>query len=317
MEAVRVRLLAKSISFIALAAIIVLAVALPAFAGGYVNWDTVSGLGGQGTSPHGGYSTNTVKCQVCHAPHYASKSGQVLLQSTVANACTYCHVNTLSAYVQVYGSNPANYSGTDFPNAHNEFTVGAVEKGVTCTKCHQVHAASNIVANNAYLASKLLISPQTWVPGVNPALGVPLPSDTSQTALTKFCEACHFTVQTNPGEKFQFGVFWTNEYAYGQGLPGPANLTSHVATLAHANYTNPAASTTTKVAWGNSDDCSDCHSSGFGGAAWPHYTTGSRFLESAVSSGAARSGAASDTMDGICLGCHRSPGGSQGVGVSF
>ena len=52
-------------------------------------------------SPHSGYSTTTGKCKVCHAVHGAGSTDvtgttlnatEVLLRSTKANACEFCHL---------------------------------------------------------------------------------------------------------------------------------------------------------------------------------------------------------------------------------
>lgn len=314
------RLLTNSLSLGALALILVVAFAVPAFGAGYLSWTAVSGLPGNAgsTSPHGGYGLATVKCQVCHAVHQAGP-GQLLLNTTVDQACIYCHVNTLSAYTQVYNSNPSNYSGADYPNAHNSVIVNGTQVGVTCEACHQVHAAATMMTNNAYLTTMLLKGPKAYSPfpqpNADPDLGVPLSTDDSVTALTKWCMCCHINAQTGAGEKFQGYTFWTNQYATGQGLPGMT--TSHVATLAHSSYANMTATTTTRVAWQSSANCSDCHSSGFNTPNWPHYTSGVRFLESAPTSGVARSAAATVVIDGICLQCHVAPGNAGGVGVTF
>ena len=42
-------------------------------------------------TPHGGYLTTTIKCQVCHSAHKASINGEKLLASHAQDACFYCH----------------------------------------------------------------------------------------------------------------------------------------------------------------------------------------------------------------------------------
>jgi hypothetical protein len=294
-------------------AAIVFAFASPAFAGtgnsGYIDWDTVSALPGQGTSPHGGYSTTTVKCGVCHSVHNASATATVggdpemLLASSVADACNYCHVGGAGGYVQVYGGNPSNYQGTDLPNAHNSFEVGGVQQGVTCSICHQVHAANSMMTANPYLTSKLLMGAKTYTaipsPNYDPIARAPLSSDDSATALTKYCAGCHFT----RGGAY---TYYSNDY----------NQQSHIMTTATATYGNPAASFTGKVAWANSTYCSSCHASGYQTAAWPHFTPGARFLTSATDASATAAGAASSFDDGVCLRCHRQ-GATNGVGLTY
>ncbi|MHB9003613.1 MAG: hypothetical protein ACYC6C_06055, partial [Coriobacteriia bacterium] len=62
-----------------------------AYAGGYLDWADAP-QPANGSSPHGGYTTATTKCKVCHAVHEAQMGGEVLLRSTIADACNYCHV---------------------------------------------------------------------------------------------------------------------------------------------------------------------------------------------------------------------------------
>lgn len=296
----------KSWLVVLVVAVVALAFAVPAFAtiggAGYLNWSTLGGA--NGTSPHGGYSTTTQKCVVCHAVHNASASGEVLLGDTVANACVYCHVNGASAYTQVYNSAPANYSGTDYNNAHNSWNVGAVDYGVTCTQCHQVHAADNAMTNNAYLTQRLLSGPKVWVATeYDPSIGrAPLSTDSSNTALTIWCTKCH---GTSLGGTYGY---------YGAGYDGQ----THVMTTATANYAGAGASGTYagRVAWADSNYCSSCHASGFQTAAWPHYTSGQRFLVTAANSAAASVGATDTHQDGICLRCHRDNAGN-GIGLGF
>lgn len=306
------RNLTKVLLLVALAALVLVALAAPAFAGGYLRWTAVSALPGQGTSPHGGYSSSTVKCQVCHAVHYAQNGGQLLLQDTVANACNYCHVGGAGGYTQVYGGVPANAVGSNFANAHNFYNNGVSNVGVVCTSCHQVHAAASVMTSNSYLTSKIL-----WTKPADPRLGLPRSTDSSALALTRWCAGCHFDIAGSPDfPQFNNGEYYNDTYADGSGLPGTS--VSHVATLAHSTYGNPASTTTTKVAWGNSDLCQSCHSSQYGQSQWPHYTAGSRFLESALASGSARSAATTSAQDGICLGCHRMGGaGTLGIGINY
>jgi predicted CXXCH cytochrome family protein len=75
---------------------------------GYISWTTdVSGSASSAVTtfklatgdtaaldmqtPHGGYLTTTIKCQVCHSAHKAAAAGDTLLASTAAGSCYYCH----------------------------------------------------------------------------------------------------------------------------------------------------------------------------------------------------------------------------------
>ena len=288
------------------------AFAIPAFAATgdapYTLWSDVATMPGQGSSPHGGYATSTVKCSVCHAVHNAAtvaSSGafpELLLADSVAEACNYCHVGGAGGYTQVYNGDPNNYAGTDLPNAHNSYDVLGVQQGVTCSTCHQVHGADLAMTANPYLTSKILRGAKTYsafpTPNYDPIAKAPRSTDDSNTALTKWCAGCHFT-------RAGSYTYYANGY----------DQQSHVMTTATAGYSNPAASFSGKVAFKNSSYCSSCHSSQYTTAAWPHYTTGVRFLEAAEGATATASGAVTSGQDGICLRCHRQ--GLNGAGLSF
>ena len=286
----------------ALAACLVIGLATPAFAEApraqaYVPWSEVATLPGQGSSPHGGYATTTVKCAVCHSVHNAGAMGDLLLQDTAAGACNYCHVNSaMTVYTQVYNGDLDNYQGTDYANAHNSFDNGlGTEQGVTCSSCHQVHGASYLMTYNAYLTTKILsvgLGPDyntfprpNWDPTARNALS----TDDSSTALTKWCAGCHFTKAS------------TAPYYNGDG----SNSHSHIMTTATASTT----------AFKDSTYCFSCHSSDFGTSEWPHFTQGESFLQSAANSTSTPAGALDSREDGVCIRCHRT--GSDGVGLTF
>lgn len=280
----------------------------PAVASEYVDWDDVSGLPGNGTSPHGGYATGTIKCAVCHNVHGGASSGALLLPDAAASACNYCHVGGAGGYTQVYDGDPANYSGTNLDNAHNSFEVLGVEQGVTCDRCHQVHAADEAMTSNAELTQRLLKGDKTYTdfptPNYHPVAQEPLATDDYDTALTKWCAGCHFTLASGPVA----GSYYAEGY----------NLESHVMTGAAAVYDNPEATYNGQVAWKDSLYCMSCHASEYGvtPGAWPHFTDGSRFLVSAASSTDATAATADSSEDGVCIRCHIQ-GAGPGVGVSY
>ncbi len=304
---------------VGIAAVLMLASASAAIAdtgsSGYQAWST--GLPGNlgSTSPHGGYSTTTVKCAVCHAVHNAgifnagSSGGaaEILLQTNVADACEYCHMNLASGYSQVYGGVASNYNGGDVSNAHNWYEVSpGVWSGVTCNKCHQVHAANQAMTLNPYLTQKLLRGSKTTSaldPKYDELAGAPTALDSPDTALTKWCTSCHATSIPTPY------TYYNNEYNTGAAQ-------SHIMTAAPAAYGNTSGSYNGKVAWLDSNQCSSCHADGYGTSAWPHFTPGVRFLVTAANSTAATAAATAGSVDGICTRCHRTAGGS-GIGIDF
>lgn len=288
------------------AAFLALTCAAPAMAvsqnSGYSGWTSGTPM------PHGGYTTTTTKCAICHAVHAASNSGQVLLRSSVAEACTYCHVdNTFGLTPLIYGGNVNNYSQADTSHAHNWYFDATANEytGTKCTSCHQVHQATQLMTNNTYLTSKLLQGPKVqdqyaWPPPYDPRI-TDAPNDTdpdNETALTKWCTQCH-----KPGgvDGAMYG-YYTTGY----------NEETHI--MKNGGDIHPAAGVA--VAWAGSNYCSSCHSRGYGTADWPHYTDSTRFLESGANTNTAGWGAVQkDNVDGICLRCHFN--GTNGVSRTF
>ncbi len=295
----------KRTSFVFVVALIAIAFAVPAYAtygdSGYVTWGGVKDLPGQAPSPHSGFTTTTVKCAVCHSVHNADAMGNVLLATDVASACNYCHLDTTTGISQVYESDTNNYQGTDLPNAHNDFEILGVEKGVTCNQCHQVHAADFVMTDNEYLTQKLLRGSKTQDGTYDPLGGAPVSGEESNTALTKWCARCHFT---GLGTTY---TYYMTDY----------NNTSHVMTAAADAYDNTQVSYGGRVAWKDSTNCSSCHSSGYTTSKWPHFTPGNRFLESATNASDTPVGTTNDNEDGVCLRCHRAGDGVTGIGQTF
>ena len=131
-------------------------------------------------SPHSGYSQSTAKCEVCHAVHRAPTLGtgiigasdgglttgtsssryisaawtseastQMLLRSSAARACIYCHVTEAPDH-KMYGGDTtlANVGDTDLGwGKFYAHTTG-------CTGCHAVHGANTF--QGAGVASKIL-----------------------------------------------------------------------------------------------------------------------------------------------------------------
>ena len=94
--------------------------AAPAFAEGYngYTWDGAGnftdGLGdytrssGYFSGPHGGYNSNTNKCQDCHSTHYASGSYMLLRANSRESACDFCHVGGGGSTVNIQMDNDYN-----------------------------------------------------------------------------------------------------------------------------------------------------------------------------------------------------------------
>ncbi len=325
---------------IALAFVFVLALAATAYASttsGYEQWGA-TGANVTTPTPHKGYTTATNKCAVCHAVHKATDTGEVLLRSSVDNACTYCHITNATGNIQIYGADAEAYD-LESAYAHNP-------GGGACARCHSVHGADTLGgANNdkilknwvedgsahAYSTNALA----KWTSAANISS---LSNDEEQ--ITAWCTGCHkYYIQSY--DQSQTSITYT-EYA-GSGSYNFLTSGSHVMTDLAGGYTNPATTITsgTAVAWGGSEYCRSCHDAGMtetdGGVVYesfPHYTPSYyRFMEVAADvTGYDGSGSYTEsdedtstgsgstnttgTVDGLCLKCHRD-GVDAGVGLGY
>lgn len=276
-----------------------------ALAGGYQT-------GGFGTTPHSGYASTSTKCKVCHAAHDAAAGGQVLLSSTVANACNYCHITTATSSKHPYGDTEANYtsdtawnhSGVGYASIANTDAKASFvnQETSTCNDCHSVHGANAITIGTTTIAKK--------DPGV---AGGPTATDENT-----FCANCHRS----------------NHYSTSYNGAAPANYfgLSHIQGAANPSYGNTSATYTGRVAGTASTGCSNCHKVGDGtdrdvGTApyirnFPHRTqldatTGAlEFLDTTYFGTAWNAVTSTNKLDKVCLNCHYD-GVTFGVGYTF
>lgn len=135
-------------------------------AGTYTYMDWSLGLGDnatEGNSPHGNYTTTTVKCVVCHAVHYAAPGGapvgagqtaDTLLRVRADQACAYCHATAGAAV----NGRPV-YNGLGGAALTGALTGGNFDTGhytgTNCNACHSnVHgsgADDSVAALQGYL----------------------------------------------------------------------------------------------------------------------------------------------------------------------
>lgn len=111
--------------------------------------------------PHGGYSSTSNKCQVCHTVHAAPAAGELLLpKATVLGTCNFCHDG--SGGRGVYGVLKARgiaVASSHSIDATNVVPGGNVSTGgnstmafsgeggfLSCDDCHTPHASSAVAA---------------------------------------------------------------------------------------------------------------------------------------------------------------------------
>lgn len=341
-------------------------------AGTYEDWNTALGSNAtEGNSPHGNYTTTTVKCVVCHAVHYASASGapvgsagqtggDTLLRMKASDACIFCHATTGAAVNgrPVYDGlgNAITLAGS----TGGDTTTGHAT-GTNCQMCHtNVHGANadhTVASLDGYLLKLMpqagvttLNAPtanmieaitaidhnaetQGFVPGAALAGTIGDYASTNTSALREqavgiFCAECHDGAYATGAAGAATNVKGSNAVAYSghriaAGATATWNAGGSVSTGALQNAT---------VAWKAADNCKNCHDANdtFGNKAFPHSWGGTKmWLTSAADSGAASENLplgggvnaydanSPQLSDGVCLKCHVSSDGINGVGLSF
>lgn len=164
----------KALFVLALAVVLTVAFATAAYAehapSNYSQWNTTYGTNAAIPSPHAGYSTTTVKCSVCHSIHRSSVPGlrirnqvngdwivgdttsdsQMMLRSSVANSCDYCHIETAAGGVRLYNGNEENRHSALWDGGYGHTVTNA------CTYCHAVHGANTFKGDATSAAGKTI-----------------------------------------------------------------------------------------------------------------------------------------------------------------
>ncbi len=251
-----------------------------------------------GQNPHGGYTTNTNKCKVCHAVHGAAPSpGQALLRSSRADACVFCHVSGSFSIAQPYGTDPLNYT-TEYENNHASGHQSTTYNG--CVSCHSVHGANTIGGGLA-----------AYILKVNPGGALTANPDGALTGsaatLDDFCRDCHdgttraTSAWTPCGDSCHATQMEVSN-------PDTRNFVSHIMTTTLTGSTGVTVSQTA------STTCRSCHKGGSNngvasnGNDFPHFTSGADFLMDSHTS--------TSPLDRVCVDCHQWAV-NQGVGSTF
>ena len=311
----------KTLLASALAAVLVFAFAGSAFAAGinhsgqtslgatsaadamgiYIPWSTASTLGtnaSSGTSPHGNYTTTTVKCAVCHSVHYAApgkapvgsgQSADTLLRMRAADACAYCHAtagvavngtpvyNGLGAAIMGVGT-----TGGNFDTGH--FT------GPNCSECHtSVHGANqdgSVASLNGFLLKKMTATDVQGFAGYTSTDMITAITAIENKAMNEgFVDpplgyvSGDFAAVNDPAIRQQaVGVFCaechlgayatnaagasTNVYGSGTGSFTGHRVGANVTASANWNFDNSKSSGAVSgipIAWAPATDCRSCH----------------------------------------------------------
>lgn len=339
-------------------------VAMAKITNGYAAWDEAYNngvLGTTNTSPHSAYAVATDKCAVCHAVHNAATDGtawtgtdpwtagtntQMLLRSSVANACNYCHIETAIGGKQIYNGVVAYYDQQSVASftenvAHNT-------NSAKCTNCHAVHGANTFLGVATPKILKLPMSGGVYEPlkfqdeiivgytegGVTSgALYASFAAGINDTVskdnqVTLYCTQCHQNWSVASEQEINLdGDYVYGDAAYVDGNPiANKQYKTHPMKAAETVFSAAGATFAGQVAWVNSTTCRSCHDAGVTDAApglvpssFPHYTPGAyNFVNVAATAGVATAPSGINlATDGMCLKCHVAAGGAAGAGVTY
>jgi hypothetical protein len=291
----------------------------------YQDWSTGLGTNGVvGNSPHGNFTTTTVKCVVCHAVHYAAAGGatvasgaqtaDTLLRMKASDACGFCHgqtgtaVNGTPVYDGIYVA--GMLSGGSANTGH--------ATGTNCNECHaSVHGVNedNSVAslagfllkgqpNNGSTSSQSMIVAITSIDttavaqgftsgdalGGTPAVYAGTNNSTlREQAVGIFCAECHNGAYATVAAGAQTNVS-------GSSATSATAFTGHrIAAAATTTWNGAGAAGTISssaftgsVAWAPATNCKSCHDAtdAFGAVAFPHSWGGTKMWLMSASSAA-------------------------------
>ena len=299
----------------------------------YQDWNLALGDNAtNGNSPHGNYTTTTVKCVVCHAVHYAApgnapvgsgQSADTLLRMKASDACVFCHATT----GQAVNGRPV-YDGLGgaitAPGATGGNTTTGHIIGTNCSYCHtNVHGANadhSVASLDGFL---LKLMPQA---GVTQTFNAP--TDTMLDAITAIDHAAvnqgfnagdalagqigdYASTNSSTLREQAVGVFCAECHngAYATGAAGATTNIQGSGSVSYSGHRIAAAATANwnadgskssglvqgqTVAWAAATNCKSCHDANdtFGNKAFPHSWGGTKMWLTS----AADAGAASENL---------------------
>ena len=274
----------------------------------YMSWQDIDELGTNAgdNSPHGNYTTTTVKCVVCHAVHYAApgeapadtglQTADTLLRMKATDSCSFCHATAGMAVNgrPVYdGLNP-----TPAETGGDKDTGHAI--GENCSMCHtSVHAVGadeSVASLQGYLLKKqpldavgpdaeatdemidniTIIENLATFQGFDDGAalnGTPFEYSTVNNATLReqavgiFCAECHNGAYSTAAAGATTNVKGSSDFAFsGHRIAAEAEATWNVDHAVSSSTFEGA------VAWAPATNCKSCHDSLdiYGNDAFPH-----------------------------------------------
>jgi hypothetical protein len=260
-------------------------------------------------SPHGNYTTTTVKCVVCHAVHYAAAGGapvgsgqtaDTLLRMKASDACIFCHATAGQA---VNGRPVYNGLGTGItaPGATGGNTLTGHIVGTNCSYCHtNVHGANadhSVAALDGYLLKNMTATDVQGTGATTTNMIEAITTIDHNAVNQGFVAGAalagtigdYATVNNSALKEQAVGVFCAECHngAYATAAAGAStNVQNAGAFQAFSGHRIAAAATANwnadgskssglfsgQTAWAAANDCKSCHDSldRYGNAAFPH-----------------------------------------------
>ena len=271
----------------------------------YMDWSTGLGANSADNSPHGNYTTTTVKCAVCHAVHYAAAGGapvaggaqtaDTLLRMKAGDACSFCHAKTGTAVngTPVYDG----LAPTDTTSGGSQNSGHAV--GTNCSECHSSVHGTGADESVASLSGYLLKMQRTGMKAAIDTLDTAAVAQGFAAGAAVGGTAADYAAINTPAMREKaVGIFCAECHngAYATVAAGAKTNVSTGATAAFTGHRIAAVPTTdwnvtTKVSSGSftgtaanpvayapATDCKSCHDAtdSYGAVAFPHSWGGTK-----------------------------------------
>jgi len=274
----------------------------------YQDWSTTTTGNAGSNSPHGDFTTTTVKCVVCHSVHYAAPSGgpigtgqtaDTLLRMRADQGCVYCHATT----GQAVNGTPV-YNGLGNALLASGATGGSTNTGhmigTNCNECHAtVHGANadhSVASLDGYLlknipqtsVTSLHLATTNMIGAVNAVDQLAVAQGFASGAALAGTPAAYASTNSATLREQAVGVFCAECHngSYDNGTAGASDNISGSGTVAYSGHRIAAAATTNwnadhskssstasgTIAWAAAQNCKSCHDSVdiFGNTAFPH-----------------------------------------------
>lgn len=249
----------------------------------------------QGVQPHGGYTISSNKCKICHAVHGTPKGSLHLLPKLVNSpdwgGCEQCHSEassfaapTVYSMVGYKGQHSVDGSAIVIPDSSKQLPVIGYNPGLKPAEESLRKYATRVRRWKGGKDTMPLKCLHCHSPHGNNVMGGgkvlrwdPARDGGKAQNLTQFCADCH-------NKNY---VIKSNKASHPLRDPGKK-----------------------RIAFSSASACTSCHNAAKSsrGGQFPHQSIGASLLKAQYNG---------TNIDGVCLDCHRSSNGKEGVGRTY